>query len=292
MANHERAGTPEGTEFYAHYWKDLIARSGRRVRITADKQEEVFVKAHSDLLKEIFGDAPGTLIANFGCGKGTHSFPMEVRGFRVVNADYSPEALVLTRQLYEQHGLKPMLVRCDILHLPFRDESFDITMNFGVMEHFHDIEPPYREMCRTLKEGGVFHSEIVTKRPSILSLEVFASAAAYAVYNLCLLRWNKLRPLSRSSHMGEDFYENSYPLRHYEQVIERCGVRGLRSFGIRPYPGMAIPPWMDRAYARVLALLMPLFQRITLSGWSLTKRICPYWLVYGTKSRSPAGTSA
>lgn len=284
MSNREPTGTPDGTEYYSHYWKELIARSGRKVRITGEKQEEVFVESHSDMLKGVFDTAPGTLIANFGCGRGTHSVPMEHRGFRVVNADFSPEALELTRDFYKQSGLKPpMLVRCDILHLPFRDETFDVTMNFGVMEHFHDIEPPYKEMSRTLKQGGVFHSEIVTRRFSLLSIDVFVSAFAYAVYNLCLLRWHKLRALSRTAHMGEDFFENSYPLRHYEDVIERCGVRRLRSFGVRPYPSIAIPPWMDRAYATVLGMLMPVFRRITLSGSAMSKRICPIWLVYGTK---------
>jgi 2-polyprenyl-3-methyl-5-hydroxy-6-metoxy-1,4-benzoquinol methylase len=250
-------------------------------------QEQVGVELDSDLLAELFRDAPGRLAANFGCGKGTHSVPMEHRGFRVVNADFSEEALKLTREYYRSEGVKPLLVRCDLLHLPFTDNSFDVIMNFGVIEHFRDVRAPYREMCRTLRPGGIFHSAIVTKRFSLLSVEILLTAVLYTLYNLALLRWSKLRGLSRKAHMSEEFFENSYPLSYYEQVIAECGVRNLRSFGVRPYPLMELPRRLDRAYARVLRACAGLIRGINISGWRLTKQICPYWLICGTKAGRP-----
>ncbi len=274
---------PEGAEFYHGFWKEYTARLNRRAKISAEQQEQVFVEFHSDILAEVFGRAPGTLVANFGCGQGTHSVPMERRGFRVVNLEFSSEALALTRQYYDRSGIKPLLVRCDILHPPFADESFDVIMSFGVIEHFCDIRTPFEEMARVLKRGGVFHAEIVTRRLSLRSLDIFLSAAMYTAYNLLFLRWSKIRGISRGAHLGEDFFENTYPLSDYVRALSASGIQDLRSFGVRPFLMIAIPPWMDRLYARFLRALVPCLWAVTLSGSALTKRLCPVWLVYGRK---------
>ena len=282
-------GEPEGTAFYKDYWKEYRQALGRRQRVSVEHQDAVFTEFHSDFLREIFSAAPGRLIANLGCGKGTHSIPMEHRGFRVVNADFSVDALVLTRDYYESQGFKPLLVRCDIKALPFKTETFDIVMNFGVMEHFHDIEVPYREMYRILKPKGVFQSEVVTKRFSLYSIELFIVALLYLVFNLVTFRLSKVRGLFRSDTQGHDFFENSYPLTQYEKVISELGVSDLKSVGVRPCMYFPLPPSLDKVYSKIFKIFLLLCRRRTTSGSRFSKRWCPVWLLYGIKQTSSGG---
>ena len=174
-------------------------------------------------------------------------------------------------------------MRCDLLNLPFKAESFDVITNFGVMEHFRDVAVPYAEMTRTLKRGGVFHSEILTKRFSLLSIEISLTALLYTAYNLVRLRWSKIRGMTRTAHMGEAFYENSFPLEHYTAAIAGCGIRDIRTYGVRPFIFMQMPRPLDALYARALKAFAPRLRAITLSGSAVTKWICPVWLVYGRK---------
>ena len=59
--------------------------------------------------------------------------------------------------------LKPKKgVQGDILHLPFKDNSFDEVKLIHVLEHVlrHQQVPCLREMYRVLEPGGVFYVEV------------------------------------------------------------------------------------------------------------------------------------
>jgi SAM-dependent methyltransferase len=130
-------------DFFIDHWHRFRETYNIANGVFVSHQEKSFAEAHSDYLsKHIFSDAPGRLICNFGCGKGTHSIPLEQRGFRVVNLDQSLDVLKLTSSFYFHQKMVSLLVCADIEHAPFRDSVFDGIMNFGVMEHFHDIGGP------------------------------------------------------------------------------------------------------------------------------------------------------
>ena len=257
----------------------------------ANPQEKAFVEIHSAFLdRNVFRQLEARLIGNIGCGKGTHSIPLEQKGYRIVNIDRSMDALLLTKAFYEQHGINPLLVRADMMALPFRDDTLDGVMNFGVMEHFQNIEPPYAEMIRVLKPGGVFHSEIVTDRLSLYRLErafnkvVFASFHPNLVLSKIRQRLRQTDEVVKERHaLSENFFENTYPLQTYVDAVRRLGISHIKSRGIRAVPWVWLPSPADRLYAKFMRVALPSSYSNRFAESGFAKRWCPVWLVVGQK---------
>ncbi len=273
-------------DYYLKYWKDFKDLQFEQKHFSTDAQDYYFVESHSDFLTGIFSKAPGKFILNVGCGKGTHSLPLERRGFRVVNLDYLDGALFLTRGFYNKAGKKPLLVRGDINSLPFKRESFDIVMNFGVIEHFADIQPAYNEMARILKRKGILHSEVITKRLSVHTIERLTAILFSFFYNLLAFRIKKLFRLIKTSYQNEDFYENSYEQEYYSATLRNSGISKLRCLGIRPYPFLRLPRTLDSLYGRIVVRAVNSFlnkNQISLSRSMFFRKWCTIWLFYGVK---------
>lgn len=76
-----------------------------------------------------------------------------------VGCDSSLESLKIAR------GNCRYLVFCDIRQLPFKDKSFELVFNQGVMEHFSDFE-----FCQVLKEFKRIGKKIAIVLPSKTSI--------------------------------------------------------------------------------------------------------------------------
>ncbi|MEM7261459.1 MAG: class I SAM-dependent methyltransferase [Planctomycetota bacterium] len=114
--------------------------------------------------KQGFGDAPafydwlvglampsaGSRVLDIGCGAGGALRAIEAAGARGVGVDLSSVAL--------EHAQKvaptAQLLRSDGSRLPFADDSFDVVLNLGNLEHFDDWRAGVREMARVARPGG------------------------------------------------------------------------------------------------------------------------------------------
>jgi SAM-dependent methyltransferase len=89
-------------------------------------------------------------IVEAGCGTGSWVLYLHQQGFPdVIGVDNYAPAL---RQLEARGG---RAVEGDVRHLPFEDNSVDVCLSLGVVEHF--VEGPealLREMGRILAPGG------------------------------------------------------------------------------------------------------------------------------------------
>ncbi len=89
-------------------------------------------------------------IVEAGCGVGAWVLYLQQQGFtNIVGVDnYAP-----VLQQLEARGGKG--VEGDVQHLPFRDESVDVCLSFGVVEHFPDNPSAcLAEIARILVPGG------------------------------------------------------------------------------------------------------------------------------------------
>lgn len=97
---------------------------------------------------------PGQTILDCGTGMGFYArainrlFP----ACRVVGIDADPRALAFAR---DHVGSQTALARCDILHLPFGEGSFDAVIMSEVLEHLEDDLQGLRQVHRVLRPGGV-----------------------------------------------------------------------------------------------------------------------------------------
>ena len=106
---------------------------------------------------EVTGDPRGRSFCEVGSGSGTTSGALAAMGARITLVDLSPKSLAFARRHFEEHGLEATYALQDGLRLGFRDGSFDVVWNGGVIEHFTDEGKValIREMYRVTRPGGL-----------------------------------------------------------------------------------------------------------------------------------------
>lgn len=115
------------------------------------------------VLKEEIGDLTQKYIAEAGSGSGRISLRLTQAGADMTLIDYGDIALRLSRALFAKQGVEGRYVLADILAMPFRDGSFDVVWNAGVMEHYcYDRQGEILEsLLRACKDSGV----VITLNP-------------------------------------------------------------------------------------------------------------------------------
>jgi len=111
---------------------------------------------HEHVLRWI-GPPAGRAVCEVGCGSGTTSAILGGLGARVTLVDLSPRSLALARGHFDRLGQRADYCRQDGLRMGFRDASFDVVWNGGVIEHFSDEGKValIREMWRVTRPGGL-----------------------------------------------------------------------------------------------------------------------------------------
>ena len=105
-----------------------------------------------------------TKIVEVGCGPAWLSCALASEGYNTTCLDYSENALNIARKNYEMQGNKGEFIVGDALNMAFEDNSFDVVLSTGLLEHFEDPSVVINEMVRILKPGGIFYSDIVPKK--------------------------------------------------------------------------------------------------------------------------------
>ena len=103
-------------------------------------------------------------ILEVGCGSARLSCFLASKGYKTTCLDYSKSALKVARKNYELTNNKGEFVVGDAKKLPFEDNTFDIVLSTGLLEHFKDPQIVINEMTRVLKPNGIFYSDIVPKK--------------------------------------------------------------------------------------------------------------------------------
>ena len=130
---------------------------------TQNKDNELFLDEMSEsILLEILkicGSLKNKKILEAGCGRGIISAGLAMAaGLCVYLLDISPAALRIAQKHFTAKNLQASFTHGDILDLPFRESTFDIVWNAGVMEHFENdfqLRAIY-DIARIIRPGGLF----------------------------------------------------------------------------------------------------------------------------------------
>jgi len=100
-----------------------------------------------------------------GCGPGNHSIVLAhfLRDTSFVLIDNDEAVVEIARKNVEKHGLEKRLTTCraDIMNLPFGNNSFDVAISQGVLEHFAD-----RDFSRAIGEQVRASYNVIFSVPS------------------------------------------------------------------------------------------------------------------------------
>lgn len=104
----------------------------------------------------------GSRILDLGCGNGISSRLLNQADFDVVGTDIS--ALFL-EEAQEWENPKLRYKVCDVLELPFENNSFDVICSNELIEHLPDVETALTGMIRVVRKGG----KVVLSGPNLCS---------------------------------------------------------------------------------------------------------------------------
>ncbi len=121
-----------------------------------DEVERHRYREYAPWMPEIMGfnDFSGARLLEVGCGMGTDLLQFARGGAQVTAVDLTPRSIETSRHHLELYGQAGEFALADCEHLPFADESFDVSYSNGVLHHTPDTAGAVREIHRILKPGG------------------------------------------------------------------------------------------------------------------------------------------
>lgn len=149
-------------DFWASQWLSGLATGieGPNAPTWANDRDRMLV----DFLRPYL-PASGT-VAEMGCGSGRllARIGLERPQLKLLGVDYEASALNLVKEKSRAYGVPIETKLDDVNNLSFADESFDMVLSGGLLEHFVDPTRALREMVRTLKPGGTFYASVVPRK--------------------------------------------------------------------------------------------------------------------------------
>jgi SAM-dependent methyltransferase len=119
----------------------------------------------------------GQLGLDAGCGRGRYSRFLAEHLGALVALDGSAAAGVAASNL--RHLANTLVVRSDLRHAPFADDSFGFVSSLGVLHHLEDPRAGFDRLVRLLAPGGVMLIYLYSRpdRPGPRSWGLAAAAA-------------------------------------------------------------------------------------------------------------------
>ena len=105
-----------------------------------------------ELIHELLEPAPGEKILDAGCGTGIFTLDFLAGGIQVVGLDISRP--MLENAVKKTADYPFFTVQGDMLHLPFKDNSFDKTVSITALEFTEDAQSAVDELFRVTKPSG------------------------------------------------------------------------------------------------------------------------------------------
>lgn len=120
-------------------------------------ENEKFYDHAFDYIVRVINPPLNAMILDVGCGICAHSVRLVKHGFIVHGIDCSETILREAKLNVKSKGLESKIgIHCaDILSLPFRDETFNYVLCWGVLMHIPDLEKAMGEISRVLTPGGM-----------------------------------------------------------------------------------------------------------------------------------------
>ena len=97
-------------------------------------------------------DLTGKLVLEAGCGAGRFTEVLLKKGAILVSSDLS-SAVEVNAENFPQSD-KHLVIQSDINDMPYADESFDVVICLGVIQHTPDTEKTIEDLYKLVKKGG------------------------------------------------------------------------------------------------------------------------------------------
>ncbi|MFH1894727.1 MAG: class I SAM-dependent methyltransferase [Patescibacteria group bacterium] len=192
-------------------------------------QVQLAFRNHWEVFQELLKNRlfnKGKRCLEVGCGRGSISAYFCDAGYDCTLLDISPEVIEVAKGIFKQNKLKAKFKVGDANNLPFKDNSFDVIVSIGLLEHFQNIETPIKEQIRALDKGGILIGYVVPKYKNNIQKD-------YVWINEILKGYTKEEE-STSYKMG--LFRSDFPSKVYRKIFKKYKLRNVSSSGIYVLP--------------------------------------------------------
>jgi len=276
-------------------WRRVLAEDDQRFYIypskTSGRQVDLleWIKAQhiEDLLPEA-GLTNGHIL-EYGCGSAGISLFLSNLGYQAHICDLSLNALKVAennRILHNPNNKYSSSITANALQLPYVNNSFDMVMSYGLLEHFkpEPLNQLLHEVIRVLKPGGLFIADIVPG-PQHFNARKLGSIVSYLgslLFNLIKGKWHKLPNLHQSYF--SQYFENKHNDSEWREILDKHQLEDIQVFVCRPFPPLSLFGVSERLYTRFISNFLDLHQRFDIADNWFIRRWGWMYLCCGRKS--------
>ena len=186
--------------YYAKYKKKAFV-----ISLVEWVNKNYFIPVFMDELYKLVRKKEGLTILEPGCGSGLMSSYLAKKNIVTV-LDISEIALCVAKDNFNNKNARGEFVLGDLHNMSFRDDSFDVVWNQGVLEHFKDPTAAIKEMIRVTKRGGYI----------IIFIPAFLSPLHFIYFFLALCGLKNLWPFEE---------QEFFPAKTFKRFMRQAGCR-------------------------------------------------------------------
>lgn len=158
-----------------------------------------------------------------GCGRGTIALYLRIyEKLSLVCNDNEESAINLAKNNFTYFNADAKFVVSDASNLGLPDESLDMSVSIGLLEHLPNYDAILKEQFRVLKSGGVMISLNIPKKNSVQILN-----------NLYRAVYRFFKP---SYPLKPDYYRNSDMPADYIKNALSVGFKDVYTVNVNPFP--------------------------------------------------------
>ena len=212
------------------YLRDSTSIYGQKLCYRFSKNKDYvfwYLKRISEATKRVkmcFGsNLKGSTVLDIGCGSGWLAVNLALDGARSIGIDVARELVDFSKRRAKYYDVPVDFVVADCARLPFKEEKFDFTVAFDVLEHVKRPICCLEEVYRTLKKDSRFFFETPNKL-SLFTLHSHSSLMSQ------LRRWWYKRAKEKITYAQSCFndFENLFTLGQLTTYLTRIGFQEIR----------------------------------------------------------------
>jgi SAM-dependent methyltransferase len=170
-----------------------------------------------------------------GAGRGSISSFFAEAGFQCTLLDTSAAVLKVAEEIFGRNGHRAATVVGNANRLDLPDESFDVAVSIGLLEHFEDIETPLREQLRVLRPGGRCFCYVVPENPRNVQ-------KYFRFINAGLRLLSRSRKKERVEGEKKPVFRTASLSRDYLRILSDSGAVEIEAHGMYPLPMISPSP--------------------------------------------------
>jgi len=251
-------------DVYQQRWKNAISAKDDDILCFESPKTQVqffYLMYNSFIEKRIkksFENTETLKIIELGCGRATSSiYQAKKLGANITVTDYSEAALEIARRNLKKYNVEANVKQADLYQLPFVDETFDVVISLGVMEHINDPINAYKEMHRILRPNGVVISMNVPERRNIQRIAIPVNKILSKIE--LFIKNAKSKPWldADSQFKTANVYRSEADSNEFKGYLQKADFHNCEAVEFNPFPTIGpVPKFSDHILALIYRLTL------------------------------------